>query len=57
MIIALIFAIALPPSDEIVRWLSQRPRPVFAYATAIAAVLILAVIGREETHEFIYFQF
>jgi alginate O-acetyltransferase complex protein AlgI len=57
LILALIVAIVLPPSQVIVRWLSERPRPVFACATAIGAIIILGFIGREETHEFVYFQF
>ncbi|HLH96745.1 MAG TPA: MBOAT family O-acyltransferase [Xanthobacteraceae bacterium] len=55
--IALVVAIALPPSQDIARWLSERPYGINAYAMALAAILILAMIGREETHEFVYFQF
>jgi alginate O-acetyltransferase complex protein AlgI len=50
-------AIALPPSHELVRRLTEVPRPAVAFALAVAGIAIAAQLGREENYEFIYFQF
>jgi len=55
--IAAFVAIALPPSDEIVRRLTEKPRKIVAIGLAALAVAVLVFIGRGENDEFIYFQF
>jgi alginate O-acetyltransferase complex protein AlgI len=57
LIVAFLVAVALPPSHRIIGWLAERPRALSAYGLAALAFIILATIGREETHEFFYFQF
>jgi D-alanyl-lipoteichoic acid acyltransferase DltB (MBOAT superfamily) len=56
-LLALFCAIVLPPSHEIVRRLTERPRLPVAAALAAAAVVILAVLGERESYQFVYFQF
>lgn len=55
--IAAFVAIALPPSHEIVRRLTEKPRKIVAIGLAALAVAVLVFIGRGENDEFIYFQF
>ena len=57
LVAAMVCAIVLPPSHKIGRWLTETPRLPVAVSLAAAASLILVVIGRRETYQFIYFQF
>lgn len=50
-------AIVLPPSHEIVRRLTEVPRLQVAACLAVAACLVLVVLGNRENYQFVYFQF
>jgi hypothetical protein len=56
-IAAAICAIVLPPSHEICRMLTERPRPAVALGLAVAGVAVLTALGLDSSHVFIYFQF
>jgi alginate O-acetyltransferase complex protein AlgI len=57
LILAILCAVALPPSHEICEWVSRTPSRLVAASTAVALVLLLAVIGGGQNYHFIYFQF
>ncbi|MEJ0078911.1 MAG: MBOAT family O-acyltransferase [Alphaproteobacteria bacterium] len=50
-------AVALPASQDIVMWINQRPRTVFAAALGLVAVALLVELGDRDAYEFVYFQF
>ena len=55
--LAVFVAVVLPPSHEIVRRLTEKPRAIVALGLSALAVAVLVQIGRGENDEFIYFQF
>jgi hypothetical protein len=55
--VAAFCAIALPPSHEIARRLTEVARPSVAVALAALGVAVAAQLGRIDNYEFIYFQF
>jgi len=57
LLAAMVWAIVLPPSHKMCRWLTETPRFSVAVGLAAALSLILVVIGRRESYQFIYFQF
>lgn len=57
LIVSFLCATLLPPSHDICRRLAEAPRRVVAAALATALVVILVVIGGQDKHEFVYFQF
>jgi alginate O-acetyltransferase complex protein AlgI len=52
-----LIAFLLPASQDIVAWLTARPRPVLAGLLGIGMLALLVEIGDQQLHEFIYFQF
>jgi D-alanyl-lipoteichoic acid acyltransferase DltB (MBOAT superfamily) len=52
-----LIAFLLPASQDIVAWLTARPRPVLAGLLGIGILALLVEIGDQQLHEFIYFQF
>jgi hypothetical protein len=57
IIVAGIVAFTLPPSQDIVVWLNERPRKAVAAALGLAVVVVLVELGDREAYEFVYFQF
>ena len=57
IIIAALAAFLLPPSQEIVARLNERPRQAIAAALALVVVGMLIELGDREAYEFVYFQF
>jgi len=57
IIIAALAAFLLPPSQEIVARLNERPRQAIAAALALVVVGVLIELGDREAYEFVYFQF
>ena len=57
IIVAGLIAFTLPPSQQIVAWLNERPRKVVAAALALVVVAVLVELGDREAYEFVYFQF
>jgi alginate O-acetyltransferase complex protein AlgI len=57
IIVAALVAFLLPPSQDIVNWLNERPREVVAAALALVVVGVLIELGDREAYEFVYFQF
>ncbi len=57
IIVAGAIAFTLPPSQDIVAWLNERPRKVVAAVLALVVVAILIELGDREAYEFVYFQF
>jgi len=56
-IAALIGALVLPPTHEIVRRLTEAPRKSVAVGLAIALCIVFVALGDRENFNFIYFQF
>jgi D-alanyl-lipoteichoic acid acyltransferase DltB (MBOAT superfamily) len=52
-----LIAFLLPASQDIVAWLTARPRPVLAGLLGIGILALLVEIGDQQLYEFIYFQF
>jgi alginate O-acetyltransferase complex protein AlgI len=52
-----LIAFLLPASQDIVAWLTARPRPVLAGLLGIGILALLLEIGDQQLYEFIYFQF
>jgi alginate O-acetyltransferase complex protein AlgI len=52
-----LIAFLLPASQDIVAWLTTRPRPVLAGLLGIGILALLVEIGDQQLYEFIYFQF
>jgi alginate O-acetyltransferase complex protein AlgI len=52
-----LIAFLLPASQDIIAWLTARPRPVLAGLLGIGILALLVEIGDQELYEFIYFQF
>jgi alginate O-acetyltransferase complex protein AlgI len=52
-----LIAFLLPASQDIVAWLTDRPRPVLAGLLGIGILALLIEIGDQALYEFIYFQF
>lgn len=50
-------AFAFPASQDIVKWLDERPRPLVAAALGLAMVAVLVELGDQDVYEFVYFQF
>jgi D-alanyl-lipoteichoic acid acyltransferase DltB (MBOAT superfamily) len=50
-------ALLLPASQDIVAWLTERPKPVIATALGVLMVVLLVELGDRDSYEFIYFQF
>jgi D-alanyl-lipoteichoic acid acyltransferase DltB (MBOAT superfamily) len=50
-------ALLLPASQDIVAWLTERPKPVIAAALGVLTVVLLVELGDRDSYEFIYFQF
>jgi len=50
-------ALLLPASQDIVAWLTERPKPVIAAALGVIMVVLLVELGDRDSYEFIYFQF
>jgi alginate O-acetyltransferase complex protein AlgI len=57
LIAALLAAIALPPSHEICRRLTEIPKLTLATAFGVAAAVILIAMSDRPNYQFIYFQF
>ena len=57
IIVAGAIAFTLPPSQDIVARLTERPRKVVAVALALLVVAVLVELGDREAYEFVYFQF
>jgi len=57
LIVAFLCATLLPPSHDICRRLAEAPRRLVAAALATTMVVVLVVIGGQDKHEFVYFQF
>lgn len=55
--VAAFCALALPPSHEIARRLTAKPRRGIAVMLALIVILAIAQMGRVDVNEFIYFQF
>jgi len=56
-IAALVCALVLPPTHEIVRWLTEAPRKSVAVGLAVALCVVFVALGERENYNFIYFQF
>jgi hypothetical protein len=52
-----LIAFLLPASQDIVAWLTARPRPVLAGLLGIGILALFLEIGDQQLYEFIYFQF
>jgi D-alanyl-lipoteichoic acid acyltransferase DltB (MBOAT superfamily) len=50
-------ALLLPASQDIVAWLTERPKPAIAAALGVLMVVLLVELGDRDAYEFIYFQF
>src|SRR3954464_988187 len=57
ILLAALVAFALPPTQDIVAWLNERPRTVVAAALGVVAVALLVELGDRDAYEFVYFQF
>jgi D-alanyl-lipoteichoic acid acyltransferase DltB (MBOAT superfamily) len=57
IIVSALVAFTLPASQDIVAWINERPRTVFAAALGLAAVALLVELGDRDAYEFVYFQF
>jgi hypothetical protein len=57
ILIAAFVAFALPASQDIVMWINERPRTVFAAALGLVTVALLVELGDRDAYEFVYFQF
>jgi alginate O-acetyltransferase complex protein AlgI len=57
LIVVPLIAFLLPASQDIVAWLTARPRPVLAGLLGIGMLALLVEIGDQQLYEFIYFQF
>src|SRR5256714_4910672 len=57
IIVSGLVAFTLPASQEIVAWVNERPRTVFAAALGLVAVALLVELGDRDAYEFVYFQF
>jgi len=55
--VAMVVAIALPPSHAICERLASRPSPALAWMLALALVAVLVALGNQGNYEFFYFQF
>lgn len=50
-------ALLLPASQDVVAWLTERPRSFVAAALGLLMVVLLVELGDRDGYEFIYFQF
>jgi D-alanyl-lipoteichoic acid acyltransferase DltB (MBOAT superfamily) len=50
-------AFLLPASQDIVKWLNERPRSIIAIALGFVIVAVLVELGDRDAYEFVYFQF
>jgi alginate O-acetyltransferase complex protein AlgI len=57
LILAFVVAVLLPPSHELCRRLTEKPNRLVAAGLAVAATVMLVLLGNRENYEFIYFQF
>ena len=57
ILIGPLVAFLLPASQDIVAWLTARPRPLLAGLLGIGILALLIEIGDQQLYEFIYFQF
>jgi D-alanyl-lipoteichoic acid acyltransferase DltB (MBOAT superfamily) len=57
IIVSALVAFLLPASQDIVAWINERPRTVFAAALGLVAVALLVELGDRDAYEFVYFQF
>lgn len=57
LVIVPLIAFLAPASQDIVAWLTSRPRPLLAGLLGIVFLALLIEIGDREVHEFAYFQF
>jgi alginate O-acetyltransferase complex protein AlgI len=57
LLIGPLVAFLLPASQDIVAWLTARPRPLLAGLLGIGILALLIEIGDQQLYEFIYFQF
>jgi alginate O-acetyltransferase complex protein AlgI len=57
ILLAALVAFALPPTQDIVAWLNERPRTVVAAALGVVMVALLVELGDQDAYEFVYFQF
>jgi hypothetical protein len=57
IIVSALAAFLLPASQDIVAWINERPRTVFAAALGLVAVALLVELGDRDAYEFVYFQF
>lgn len=55
--LAAVAAFLLPATQDIVAWLTERPRTVIAAALGLVAVALLVELGDQDAYEFVYFQF
>jgi mannose/fructose/N-acetylgalactosamine-specific phosphotransferase system component IIC len=55
--VAAFCALALPASQDVVTWLTARPRWLVAAALGAAMAAVLVALGDREAYEFVYFQF
>ena len=57
IVVGAICALLLPASQDIVAWLTERPKPAIAAAFGVLMVVLLVELGDRDAYEFIYFQF
>jgi D-alanyl-lipoteichoic acid acyltransferase DltB (MBOAT superfamily) len=57
IVVGALCALLLPASQDIVGWLTMRPKPVIAAALGVLLVVLLVELGDRDSYEFIYFQF
>jgi alginate O-acetyltransferase complex protein AlgI len=57
IVISALVAFLAPASQDIVVWINERPRTVFAAALGLVAVALLVELGDRDAYEFVYFQF
>jgi hypothetical protein len=57
LIAAAVCAVALPPSHEICRFLTEAPKLPVAAALGVAVMVILLVMSDSPNYQFVYFQF
>jgi D-alanyl-lipoteichoic acid acyltransferase DltB (MBOAT superfamily) len=57
ILVGALCALLLPASQDVVAWLTERPKPVIAAALGVLMVVLLVELGDRDSYEFIYFQF
>jgi D-alanyl-lipoteichoic acid acyltransferase DltB (MBOAT superfamily) len=57
IVVGALCALLLPASQDIVAWLTERPKSAIAAALGVLTVVLLVELGDRDAYEFIYFQF